>query len=218
MMNPMIAPSLLAADFGRLQEEIEMVNRSEADWQHLDIMDGLFVPNISFGFPVVNKVRELSEKPLDIHLMIEKPERYIERFKVLGTYMLTVHFEACTHLHRTLQEIHQAGMKAGVAVNPHTPVSHLEEILSHTDMVLIMTVNPGYGGQTFIPGSMAKIRKLRSMIREAGCSTLIEVDGGVGPGNALELQQAGADVLVAGNSVFRSEDPMKTINLLKDPS
>ena len=214
-MSHLLAPSLLAANFGSLEEEIEMINRSEADWLHLDIMDGVFVPNLSFGFPVLEFVRKLSEKPLDAHLMIVNPDRYIERYAELGIYNLTVHYETCPHLHRTVQHIKSLGMKAGVTVNPHTPVHVLEEILPDADLVLIMSVNPGYGGQEFIPQSFDKIRKLKKMITEAGLNTLIEVDGGVDTGNSATLVEAGVDVLVAGVTVFHSRDPLKTIRELK---
>lgn len=215
MKTPLIAPSLLAADFGNLQKAVEMVEQSDADWHHLDIMDGLFVPNISYGMPVVKVIGQHASKFLDVHLMIVDPDRYIETFAELGTGMLTVHYEACTHLHRTLQAIHKAGMKAGVALNPHTPVSLLEDILPMTDLVLVMSVNPGFGGQSFIENTFKKVRECRKMIDDAGLDTLIEVDGGVGPGNAQELSAAGADVLVAGSSVFGSEDPAAAIKKLK---
>ncbi len=206
---------MLAADFGNLQKEVEMVNNSVADWIHLDIMDGLFVPNISFGFPVVEYVRKIARKPLDVHLMIVDPDRYLTRFHDAGASVLTVQYEACTHLHRTVTEIRRLGMKAGVAVNPHTPVLLLKNILPYIDMVLIMTVNPGFGGQSFIHGSFDKIAELRQMIDNKGYDVLIEVDGGIGTNNASELISAGVNVLVAGNSVFGSADPMETIRLLK---
>lgn len=195
-----------------------MVNDSMADWLHLDIMDGLFVPNISFGFPVVEAVRDLSSKPLDVHLMIVDPDRYLERFRDAGASNLTVHYEACHNLHRTVSEIRRLGMKAGVCVNPHTPVMLLKDILPYIDMVLIMTVNPGYGGQTFIPGSINKIGELRSMIDLEGYDVLIEVDGGIDIQNAPVLLHAGADVLVTGNTVFSSADPVEVIRRLKEPS
>jgi ribulose-phosphate 3-epimerase len=216
-MSHLVAPSLLAADFSNLAAEVEMVNDSMADWLHLDIMDGLFVPNISFGFPVVEAVRDLSSKPLDVHLMIVDPDRYLERFRDAGASNLTVHFEACHNLHRTVSEIRRLGMKAGVCVNPHTPVMLLKDILPYIDMVLIMTVNPGYGGQTFIPGSINKIGELRSMIDLEGYDVLIEVDGGIDIQNAPVLLHAGVDVLVAGNTVFSSSDPVEVIRRLKEP-
>ena len=217
-MSHLVAPSLLAADFSNLAAEVEMVNDSMADWLHLDIMDGLFVPNISFGFPVVEAVRDLSSKPLDVHLMIVDPDRYLERFRDAGASNLTVHYEACHNLHRTVSEIRRLGMKAGVCVNPHTPVMLLKDILPYIDMVLIMTVNPGYGGQTFIPGSINKIGELRSMIDLEGYDVLIEVDGGIDIQNAPVLLHAGADVLVTGNTVFSSADPVEVIRRLKEPS
>jgi ribulose-phosphate 3-epimerase len=217
-MSHLVAPSLLAADFSNLAAEVEMVNDSMADWLHLDIMDGLFVPNISFGFPVVEAVRDLSSKPLDVHLMIVDPDRYLERFRDAGASNLTVHYEACHNLHRTVSEIRRLGMKAGVCVNPHTPVMLLKDILPYIDMVLIMTVNPGYGGQTFIPGSINKIGELRSMIDLEGYDVLIEVDGGIDIQNAPVLLHAGVDVLVAGNTVFSSSDPVEVIRRLKEPT
>jgi ribulose-phosphate 3-epimerase len=216
-MSHLVAPSLLAADFSNLAAEVEMVNDSMADWLHLDIMDGLFVPNISFGFPVVEAVRDLSAKPLDVHLMIVDPDRYLERFRDAGASNLTVHYEACHNLHRTVSEIRRLGMKAGVCVNPHTPVMLLKDILPYIDMVLIMTVNPGYGGQSFIPGSINKIGELRSMIDLEGYDVLIEVDGGIDIQNAPVLLHAGVDVLVAGNTVFSSSDPVEVIRRLKEP-
>lgn len=194
-----------------------MINDSEADWIHLDIMDGLFVPNISFGFPVVEAVSDLASKPLDVHLMIVDPDRYLERFRDAGASYLTVQFEACNHLHRTVTEIRRLGMKAGVALNPHSPVILIKDILPYIDMVLLMTVNPGYGGQTFIPGSINKIGELRSMIDEGGYEVLIEVDGGVDLHNAPMLVHAGVDVLVAGSTVFSSSDPAETISRLREP-
>jgi ribulose-phosphate 3-epimerase len=216
-MSHLVAPSLLAADFANLASEVEMINDSEADWLHLDIMDGIFVPNISFGFPVVEAVRDLSAKPLDVHLMITDPDRYLERFKEAGASTLTVHYEACRHLHRTVTEIRRLGMKAGVTLNPHSPVQLLKDILPYIDMVLLMTVNPGYGGQTFIPGSINKIGELRSMIDEGGYDVLIEVDGGVDLQNAPVLVHAGVDVLVAGSTVFSSSNPAEVIRRLKEP-
>ncbi|HQO85347.1 MAG TPA: ribulose-phosphate 3-epimerase [Bacteroidales bacterium] len=216
-MSHLVAPSLLAADFANLASEVEMINDSEADWIHLDIMDGLFVPNISFGFPVVEAVSDLASKPLDVHLMIVDPDRYLERFRDAGASYLTVQFEACNHLHRTVIEIRRLGMKAGVALNPHSPVILIKDILPYIDMVLLMTVNPGYGGQTFIPGSFNKIGELRSMIDEGGYEVLIEVDGGVDLHNAPMLVHAGVDVLVAGSTVFSSSDPAETIRRLREP-
>jgi len=216
-MSHLVAPSLLAADFANLASEVEMINDSEADWLHLDIMDGVFVPNISFGFPVVEAVRDLSAKPLDVHLMITDPDRYLERFKEAGASNLTVHYESCRHLHRTVTEIRRLGMKAGVTLNPHSPVVLLKDILPYIDMVLLMTVNPGYGGQTFIPGSINKIGELRSMIDEGGYDVLIEVDGGVDLQNAPVLVHAGVDVLVAGSTVFSSSNPAEVIRRLKEP-
>ena len=213
-MIRIVSPSILSADFGNLARDIEMLNRSEAQWVHCDIMDGVFVPNISFGFPVVQKVRALTEKTLDVHLMIVEPDRYIHRFAEAGANMLTVQAEACTHLHRTLQTIHEAGMQAGVALNPHTPLCMVEEVLENIDMVLIMTVNPGFGGQQFIPHSYDKVRRLKAMIEKRGSSTLIEVDGGVTVENAASLYEAGVDVLVAGNTVCSSDDPERTIHRL----
>ncbi len=211
-----IAPSLLSADFNNLGRDIEMVNCSEADWFHLDIMDGVFVPNMSYGFPVVEHIAKLAKKPLDVHLMIVDPDRYLERFKDAGANILTVHWEACTHLHRTIAEIKRLGMQAGVSLNPHTPVELLSDILPELDMVLIMSVNPGFGGQSFIDNSFVKIKKLRKMIDEKGCNTLVEVDGGVGPHNAGKLYQAGANVLVAGNAVFKAENPNEAIKAIKN--
>ncbi|HDJ34612.1 MAG TPA: ribulose-phosphate 3-epimerase [Bacteroidetes bacterium] len=215
-MNHLVAPSLLAADFGKLNEEIDMINRSEADWLHLDIMDGVFVPNISFGFPVLETVSQRVRKPMDAHLMMVHPEKYLERFAGLGIYNLTVHYETCPHLHRTVQQIKELGMKAGVTLNPHNPVHLLEDILPEVDMVLVMSVNPGYGGQHFILHTYEKIRKLRSMIEKAGLQTLIEVDGGVDLDNKNDLLIAGVDVLVAGVTVFHSPNPPDTIRKLKE--
>ncbi|MBU1370686.1 MAG: ribulose-phosphate 3-epimerase [Bacteroidetes bacterium] len=214
-MKKMIAPSLLSANFLDLGKEIEMINKSEADWMHLDVMDGVFVPNISFGLPVVHAISKQSEKPLDVHLMIVNPDRYILPFRDAGAHILSVHYEACTHLHRCLQQIREAGMKAGVVLNPHTNVSLLEDVLPYADMVLIMSVNPGFGGQEFIPQTMRKIEKLRLMIDKIAPEVLIEVDGGVNTDNAGTLFSAGADVLVAGNAVFKSANPTATIQALK---
>jgi len=213
--TPLIAPSLLAADFGNLQRDIEMVNGSEADWFHLDIMDGVFVPNISYGMPVMDAMRKHATKPLDVHLMIVDPDRYITTFRDLGAAVLTVHYEACTHLHRTVQAIQQAGMKAGVALNPHTSVDVLEDVIADLDLVLVMSVNPGFGGQKFIDRTYSKLRRLREMMASAGAHCLVEVDGGVGLSNARMLADAGADVLVAGNAVFSAADPLATIRALK---
>jgi ribulose-phosphate 3-epimerase len=214
-MDHLISPSLLAADFGNLENDIVMINRSEADWFHLDIMDGIFVPNISFGFPVMKAIKKAAAKPLDVHLMIVDPDRYLTRFSEEGANSLTVQYEACTHLHRTVAEIRNLGMKAGVALNPATPVMLLKNILSSIDMVLIMTVNPGFGGQLFIKESYNKITELRKMIDAGGYDVLIEVDGGIDTTNAPKLIESGVNVLVAGNSVFGSSNPVKTISRLK---
>jgi ribulose-phosphate 3-epimerase len=215
-MAHLVSPSILTADFGNLEKEIGMLNSSVADWIHLDIMDGVYVPNISFGFPVIENVKKLTEKPLDVHLMIVDPDRYLTQFKNAGADILTVHFEACTHLQRTVTEIKSLGMKAGVALNPHTPVSFLKNTIPYIDMVLIMTVNPGYGGQTFIMDCYNKIVELRKMIHAAGHGVLIEVDGGVDTKNASKLIKSGVDVLVTGNAVFSSPDPAATIFKLKN--
>lgn len=212
---PIIAPSLLAANFLNLESEIKLFNGSEAEWLHLDVMDGHFVPNISYGLPVIEKIRPATGKVFDVHLMIEEPERYAEQFKAAGADILTVHYEACRHLHRNIQQIRSLGMKAGVALNPHTPVCVLQDILHATDMVLIMSVNPGFGGQTFIEHTYEKIRQLRKMISDKGLQVDIEVDGGVTLDNAAAIVEAGATVLVAGNTVFRSQDPVATIAALK---
>ena len=214
-MNHLVSPSLLAADFLNLGKDVRMVNLSLADWIHCDIMDGMFVPNISFGLPVIEQISKIAEKPLDVHLMIMDPDRYLQRFRDAGANILTVQYEACTHLHRTVSEIRRIGMKAGVAINPHTPVALLQNILPYVDMVLIMTVNPGFGGQSFIPESYNKIRELSGMIAKGGYSVMIEVDGGVDTSNAQTLVEAGVNVLVAGNAVFSSPDPEATIKKLK---
>ena len=210
-----LAPSLLAADFGNLQQAIEMVNASEADWFHIDIMDGVFVPNISYGMPVLSVIQKHATKPLDVHLMIVDPSRYISTFAKLGSNILTVHYEACTHLHRTLQAIKAEGMKAGVALNPHTPVSVLEDIIQDVDVLLLMSVNPGFGGQSFIENTYKKVRQAKILIEQAGASTLIEIDGGVSLKNAKALVEAGADALVAGSFVFNAANPIQTIADLK---
>ncbi len=214
-MSVLIAPSMLSADFGKLDSQVEMINNSCADLIHLDIMDGLFVPNLSYGFPVIKAIAKKARKPLDAHLMIVDPDRYTQEFADLGVKYLSVHYEACTHLHRSLQKIKSLGMKAGVAINPHTPVSNLYEILPDADFILIMSVNPGYGGQKFIKGSLDKIARLCKMITDMSLNTQIEVDGGVDLNNAALLTDSGADILVAGNSVFGSEDPTAAIRRLK---
>lgn len=211
-----IAPSLLASNFLRLEDECKMLNESQADWFHLDVMDGRFVPNISFGLPVIEQIRKATTKVCDVHLMIEEPEKYTEAFKKAGADMLTVHLEACRHLHRNIQQIKSLGMKACVALNPASPVDLLSDILQDLDMVLIMSVNPGFGGQSFIPHTFQKIRNLKKMIHERGLDTLIEIDGGVTTENAGAILRAGADVLVAGSNVFRSADPKATIKALKN--
>jgi ribulose-phosphate 3-epimerase len=211
----LIAPSLLSADFLKLEQETEMINRSEADWFHLDVMDGRFVPNISFGLPVIAAIHRLSKKPLDVHLMIVEPEKYIRDFAAAGADHLSVHIEACTHLHRVIQMIHNEGMKAGVAINPHTPVSLLSDIIEDIDLVCMMSVNPGFGGQQFIPHTLKKIAALRNMIDASGSKALIEIDGGVTLHNAGTIIAAGADVLVAGNTVFSAVSPVEAIHQLK---
>ena len=214
-MNHLIAPSLLAADFANLQRDVEMVNNSEADWFHVDVMDGVFVPNISFGFPVIAAIKKYAKKPMDIHLMIVHPEKYLNQFKDAGAAVLTVHYEADTHLHRTIQAIKALGIQAGVAINPHTPVSVLEDIITEIDLVCLMSVNPGYGGQKFISNTFSKLTSLKEMIRAKKSSAKIEVDGGVDLKNASELVKKGADVLLAGNTVFSSANPLQTIIDLK---
>ena len=214
-MSHIIAPSILAADFANLQRDIEMVNNSSADWFHIDVMDGVFVPNISYGMPVIEAIKKHATKPLDVHLMIIKPERYISTFKQIGADILTVHYEACAHLHRTIQAIKAEGMKAGVALNPHTPVSVLEDIVADLDLVLIMSVNPGFGGQKFIENTYDKVKKLKELITKKGSSALIEVDGGIGLNNYKKLAEVGVNAMVAGNAVFASKDPIATIAELK---
>ncbi len=215
MKTPIISPSFLSADFSNLKKDIEIINNSKADWFHLDIMDGRFVPNISFGFPVVKAIKKYATKPLDVHLMIVEPEKYITEFKNAGADWLTVHYEACTHLHRTIQEIKAAGMKAGVSLNPHTPIHLLEDIISELDLVLLMSVNPGFGGQKFIENTYSKISQLKKLIKSKKSNALIEIDGGVDLSNAKKLLKTGADALVAGSYIFKSEDVIKTIEGLK---
>ena len=217
-MQHIVAPSILSADFANIQRDVEMLNQAKAPWFHIDIMDGVFVPNISFGFPVLKAIAKHAKKPLDVHLMIVQPERYIEEFKNAGAHVLTVHYEACTHLHRTLQQIKQAGMKAGVAINPHTPISVLEDIITETDLVCVMSVNPGFGGQKFIENTYKKISQLKQLIQEKKANTLIEIDGGVDLNNYKKLIATGANVLVAGNTVFSSKNPAETIAQLMQVS
>jgi ribulose-phosphate 3-epimerase len=213
---PLVAPSLLSANFLNLQEELKMLNRSEADWYHLDVMDGVFVPNISFGFPVIEKIRSLAERPLDVHLMIIDPDRYLERFHKAGAALISVHYEACNHLHRSVQTIKNLGIKAGVVLNPASPVTLLEEIICDVDMVLLMSVNPGFGGQKFIENTLDKTRRLKDLILRKNSPALIEVDGGVDLINSPKLVAAGVDILVAGNTIFTSSDPAATISRLKN--
>jgi ribulose-phosphate 3-epimerase len=214
-MSYLLAPSVLSADFNNLSKDIRLINESEADWFHVDVMDGVFVPNISFGFPILKHIKKLSEKPLDVHLMIIQPDRYLEEFAKAGADIITVHYEASTHIHRTLQSIRSLGLKAGVAINPGTPVSMLENIIKDADLFLVMSVNPGFGGQKFIPGTFDKIRQLRLMIEDAGSTAVIEVDGGVDNSNIRQLADVGGNVFVAGNAVFGAADPLQMIRDLK---
>ena len=214
-MSVLVSPSLLAADFTNLQREIEMINQSEADWLHLDIMDGMFVPNISFGFPVIEAVASICKKPLDVHYMVEQPEKYVERTAKLGAMMMNVHYEACLHLHRTVDEIHKKGMKAGVTLNPSTPVIMLEDIIADLDMVLLMSVNPGFGGQQFITNTLSKVQRLKELIAKSNSKALIEVDGGVQHETAPLLVQAGVDVVVSGSFIFKADDPYEATRYLK---
>ena len=215
-MRTMVAPSLLSANFADLKAEMDMINRSECDWLHIDIMDGVFVPNISFGFPVLKYVAQLCRKPLDVHLMIVQPEKFINEVKALGAYTMNVHYEACPHLHRVIQQIKEAGMKAGVTLNPSTPVCLLEDIIRDVDLVMLMSVNPGFGGQKFIPHTLDKVRALREMIKRTGSHALIEVDGGVNRETGEQLRKAGVDILVAGSAVFKAADPTEEIHVLKN--
>ena len=214
-MSHLIAPSVLSANFGNLDKDIELINRSDADWFHLDVMDGVFVPNISFGFPIIKAIKKLSTKPLDVHLMIMNPDNYTLAFKEVGADILTVHLEACSHLHRSIQNIKNLGMKAGVAINPHTPIESLKDIISDIDLVCLMSVNPGFGGQKFIENTFEKVRNLKLLIEQKKSNALIEIDGGVDLKNYKKLIESGANVLVAGNTVFNSENPTETIKLLK---
>ena len=214
-MSHLIAPSVLSANFGNLDKDIELINRSDADWFHLDVMDGVFVPNISFGFPIIKAIKKLSTKPLDVHLMIVNPDNYTLAFKEVGADILTVHLEACSHLHRSIQNIKNLGMKAGVAINPHTPIESLKDIISDIDLVCLMSVNPGFGGQKFIENTFEKVRNLKILIEQKKSNALIEIDGGVDLKNYKKLIESGANVLVAGNTVFNSENPTDTIKLLK---
>ena len=217
-MPHLIAPSILSADFANLQRDIEMINSSEADWFHIDVMDGVFVPNISFGFPVIKQINKYAKKPLDVHLMIVEPDRYFERFKEVGADIISVHYEACQHLHRSIQAIKALDLKAGVVLNPHASVYVLEDILADVDLVMLMSVNPGFGGQKFIENTIVKIERLKELIAKTGSGAVIEVDGGVNLSNAVDLIRAGADVLVAGNTVFGSDDPVEAISKLKNIS
>jgi len=214
-MNHLIAPSFLSADFINLEKEIKLMNNSQADWFHLDIMDGAFVPNITFGMPVISQIKKHAKKPLDVHLMIVQPERYIEDFKKAGADILTVHYEACTHLHRTVQQIKSMGMKPGISLNPHTPISVLEDIIEEVDIVLLMSVNPGFGGQKFINNTYKKIKQLKELSQKNHTKVQIEIDGGVDASNAKYLVESGADILVAGNFIFKSENPVETVSKLK---
>jgi ribulose-phosphate 3-epimerase len=215
-MSIIISPSVLSCDFANIQRDVEMINQSDADWFHVDVMDGVFVPNISFGFPVIQAIKKHAKKPLDVHLMIQNPDQYIDTFKEAGADILTVHYEACTHLHRTIQAIKAAGMKAGVALNPHTPVDFLQDVIEDLDLVLIMSVNPGFGGQKFIKNAILKVEQAKNLIHRKGSHALVEVDGGVNLETGLELLKVGADALVAGSFVFNSENPTKTISDLKN--
>jgi ribulose-phosphate 3-epimerase len=217
-MAVIVSPSVLSCDFANIQRDVELINSSDADWFHVDVMDGVFVPNISFGFPVISAIRKHARKTLDVHAMIQNPDAYIDTFAEVGTDMLTVHFEACTHLHRTIQRIKSTGMKAGIALNPHTPIHLLEHVINDLDLVLVMSVNPGFGGQTFIPSTITKVRQLKDMIESSQAHALIEVDGGVNLETGALLVEAGADALVAGNFVFNSVDPVQTIRTLKNLS
>lgn len=214
-MNTIVSASLLAADFGNLSAEIDLMNRSEVDWLHIDIMDGVFVPNISYGFPVLEYVNKLSQKPLDVHLMVVDPTKFVNEVKQIGAEIMTVHYEACTHLHRAIEQIKAAGMKAGVSLNPHTPVSLLEDIIADVDLTLLMSVNPGFGGQRFIENSVAKVAQLRELIERKGSKSIIEVDGGINLVTGKQVIDAGADAIVAGNFVFRAADPVETVAQLK---
>jgi ribulose-phosphate 3-epimerase len=215
-MSILVAPSILAADFANLERDVKMINSSEADWIHVDVMDGVFVPNISFGMPVIEAIKRHAAKPLDVHLMIVQPERYIETFRKIGADVITVHIEVCTHLHRTIQQIHATGAQAGVALNPHTPIDSLSDILADIELVCLMSVNPGFGGQKFIERTFSKVRDLKKLIHQTGSKAKIEIDGGVNSENAPQLMTAGADVLVAGNFVFSSPNPREVISRLKN--